>query len=445
MREFDIVIIGGGPALRSCVKALRWVDKNATIACIRQDKAMVNHCAMPYVLDKSTSLEKVIVPDRMITSKGAELFVEQAQKIERDKKIVKTSGGDFKYQKLFLMTGSAPIKPAWEGVGLENIFTLRRKEDIEKLEQVLNKEEAKNIVIVGGGYIGVEFASLLAKRGGLNISLVEALPAVMSASFDDEFCQKAGEILKEGGIRLYLSQKVTAFEGKDKVESVVLDSGKKLQAEVVILAVGVRPEIELALGCGLAADKDGVVVDEYLRTQDENIYAAGDVIRAFSAVDKEATGGRLGSNAVVEAKLAALNSAGFGRKFLGVANPSGTKIFNLAFGSCGLSERYLKEKGKEYIVGSAVTTSIYSMLPHSLPVQAKMIFAKDSLRLLGAQICGGDNIAGYVDLAAWFLLGKNTLKDILNIQFTTQPELSPQPRANVWASCAEDAWLKVKN
>jgi len=442
-KEFDVLIIGGGPAMRNCNKMSRIMNPDASIGLIREDKSMINHCAMPYVLDRSTTLEKVIIPDQFLTQFDSELFIDQVKRIEPKDKIVACLNDRFKYKKLFLLTGAEPVKPPIPGVELKNIFTLRKTEDIAKLEVVLDLPKTKNVVIVGGGYIGAEFAYLIKKRGGLNVTIIELLDHLLEASLDDEFCILAEEELKRNNISCYTKSKVVEFTGEDAVKAVILDSGKEVPADAVILAIGVKPAIDLALEAGIKADKGGVEVDKYMKTSVEDVYAAGDVINAVSAITEDHFPGRLGGNAVVEAKVAAINASGGNRIYPGVVNPSATKVFELSFGTVGLTERYLKDIGIGYLAGNGETTSIYSMIPGSKPVKSKLIFKKDDLTLLGAQAVGDVNLAGHVDEVAQAILKKFTLYDILSFHYTTHPELSPQPRANVWVSCAEDLWKRV--
>jgi len=212
-KEFDVLIIGGGPAMRNCNKMSRIMNPDASIGLIREDKSMINHCAMPYVLDRSTTLEKVIIPDQFLTQFDSELFIDQVKRIEPKDKIVACLNDRFKYKKLFLLTGAKPVKPPIPGVELKNIFTLRKTEDIAKLEVVLDLPKTKNVVIVGGGYIGAEFAYLIKKRGGLNVTIIELLDHLLEASLDDEFCILAEEELKRNNISCYTKSKVVEFTG----------------------------------------------------------------------------------------------------------------------------------------------------------------------------------------------------------------------------------------
>ncbi len=442
MKEYDAIIIGGGPALRNCVKTIRLMNQKAKIACIRKDKTMINHCAMPYIFDGSTKLDKVIIKDETVKKWNADIFIDEAVNINPKERIVTTLNEKFKYRKLFLTTGADPIRPSIEGINLKNIFTLRRTEDVIELEKKLNEPETKNVVIVGGGYVGVEFSCIFRKRG-MNVTLIEMLPHIMQASFDEEFSIKAEEILKHNGVMLYTNTKVVGFKGNGKVEKVITEN-EEIPADVVIFGIGVSPNIDLAIKAGIKTDKNGIIVNKYMETSVENIYAAGDVIKTWSAINGDEIPGRLGSNATVEAKVAAINAFGGQREFPGVINPVGTVIFGSAFGSVGFSEGCLKNQRIEYITGRGKTTSIYSMMPGSKQVEAKIIFEKKSLRLLGAQIIGDTKIAGLIDLISLSLLKKTAIEDILNLQYTTHPELSPEPRANIWVSCAEDAWNKLR-
>ena len=444
IREFDILMIGGGPAMRNCNKMCRTMNSDVSIGLIRTDKSMINHCAMPYVLDRSTILEKVIIPDQFLTKWNAELFIDQAKRIDIKDKIVTCANDRFRYKKLFLLTGAEPVKPPIPGIGLKNIFTLRKTENIEELDRVLDLPQIKNVVIVGGGYIGAEFGYLIKKRGGLNVTIVELLKHLLEASLDDEFCIFAEEELKRKGVNCYTKSKVVEFKGKDTVEAIILDDGRKVSADVVILAMGVKPEIALALEAGIKANKEGIEVDKYMRTSVEDVYAAGDVINTVSAVTGEYFPGRLGGNAVIQANVAAINALGGNRIFPGVVNASATKVFDLSFGMVGFTERYLKDRAVKYLTGNGETTSIYSMIPGSRPVKSKLIFREDDLTLIGAQVVGDTNLAGHLDEIAQAILKKFNLYDILSFHYTTHPELSPEPRANIWVSAAEDLWKRVK-
>ncbi len=443
-REFDALIIGGGPALRNCNKMCRAMNPNATIGLIRADETMINHCAMPYVLDRSTTLEEVTISDKILAQFKSELFIDEVQRINPKEKTVICANDKFKYKKLFLLTGARPIKPSILGVELKNIFTLRKAEDIEELDELLDSPQVKNIVIIGGGYIGVEFGYLIKKRGGLNVTIIELLNHLLQTSLDDEFCVLAEDEFKRNGANFYIKSKVVEFKGEDIVKEIILHNGKSIPADVLILAMGVEPEIKLALEAGIKADKRGVEVDNRMKTFEEDIYAAGDVVKTVSAITRDYMPGRLGGNAVVQANVAAINALGGDRVYAGVVNPTLTKVFDLSFGTAGLTESYLKDRGIKYLIGNGQTTSIYSMLPGTKPVKSKLIFKEDDLTLIGAQVVGDISLAGHIDEITQAILKKFNLYDILNFHYSTHPELTPEPRANVWVSAAEDLWRRIK-
>jgi len=443
VKEFDVLVIGGGPALRECIRTCRMLSPQARLGAIRADKVMVNHCAMPYALGKRTTLEKVIAPDTLVTRWDAQLFTDEARQIDPKEKTVKCANDSFRYRKLVLAMGADPIRPPIPGINLENIVTLRHFEDVKKLEETLDLPQTKNIVIVGGGYIGVEFAYVIKQRANLNVTIVELLRHLLEASLDDEFCTVAEEALRKNEVNIYTKTRVTEFKGKGRVEKVVFDN-KEIPADVVILAIGVAPAVELASTAGVKADRQGIDVDKYFKTSVEDIYAIGDAIKTASPVTGNYFPGMLGGNAALEARMLATNLFGGNRAFPGVVNPSGTKIFGTSFGMVGLTERYAKERGIKCLSGSAKTTSIYSMLNGVRTVEGKLVFRGDDLTVIGSQIYGDINLVGLVDLMSQAILRNFTLYDILDFMHTTQPELSPEPAVNLLPRCAEDLWKRIK-
>jgi NADPH-dependent 2,4-dienoyl-CoA reductase/sulfur reductase-like enzyme len=413
------------------------------LGAIRLDKVMINHCAMPYALAKRTTLEEVIAPDTLVTRWDAKLFVDEARQIDPREKVVKCGNGSLKYKRLILAMGSDPIRPPIPGMNLDNILTLRHLDDIKKLDGLLDLPQTRNVVIVGGGYIGVEFAYVIKERANHNVTIIELLEHLLEASLDDEFCTVAEEELRRNGINLHTGSRVTEFKGKEKVERVLFD-GKEIPADVVVLAIGVQPTVNLALNADIKGDRQGIEVNQYFRTSVEDIYAIGDVIKMVSPVTSDYFPGRLGSNAALEARILATNLFNGERAFPGVVNPAGTKVFDTSFGMVGLTERYARQRGIRYLTGRAKTTNIYKMLKGARPTEGKLIFREDDLTVIGAQFYGDVNIVGPVDLMGQAILRKFTLYDILGLIHTTQPELSPEPALNVLPKCAEDLWQRIK-
>ena len=224
----------------------------------------------------------------------------------------------------------------------------------------------------------------------------------------------------------YTNSKIAEFTGED---------AKEIPADAVILAIGAKPAIELALEAGTKTDERGIEVDNYMKTSEEDVYAAGDVINAVSAITGDYFPGRLGGNAVVQANVAAINAIGGNRIYPGVVNPSATKVFELSFGMAGLAEKYLKGRGIRYLISHGETTSIYSMLPGSKLVKSKLIFKEDDLTLIRAQAVGDTNLAGHVDEMAEAILKKSTLCDILSFHYSTHPELPPPAQSQCMGKC----------
>ncbi len=441
MKEFDMLIIGGGPSTRNAVKIMRQLKPDVTSAVIRYDRTMINHCAMPYALEGGeVTLDKIIVSDQRLFNWKAELFIDKATSIDPKEKIVTTENDKFKYQKLFLLTGSMPIKPPIPGIDLENVFSLRHTEDVEAIDKALSK--AKKVVVIGGGYIGVEFGSLVRKRG-LDVTIVEMLPHCMMATLDPDFCELAEDEMRKNGVTVLTNTQVTAIKGDEKVSSVEIGD-KEIEADLVILGVGVRAETSLAEQTGITVGKTGIIVDNRMRTNIPDIYAAGDNIETHCYVTGKVKPGKIGSNAVVEAKVAVMNALGHDRIFPGIIGPSATKIFNLCFGMVGVGQGQAERDGLEVFTGDSETTSMYEMLPGTMKTRVRLYFKKQDHTVVGGQIVGSQFLAGHIDMIAQAIRNHLTLEELSTIHYTTHPELTPNPATQGIVLAAENAWLKTR-
>jgi NAD(P)H-nitrite reductase large subunit len=252
------------------------------------------------------------------------------------------------YEKMILATGSLPIIPPIPGVDLENVFVA--KKDVEYLSGMLKTIEAsKRVVIIGGGFIGMEFADDLTKRG-LDITVVEMLPHCLQLNFDDEFCEKVEEKLKEKGVKLLTDTTAEEIGGEKKVEYVKLKGGEKLDADVVILGIGTRSNIEIGEKAGLKiGDTRAVWVDDFQRTSDPDIFAVGDCAEKRFSLTGTPAPLLLSSIAGMEAKIAGANLFGLKYKNDGAVGAFSTIMGDTAFGAAGLTERSAKDAGIEYV------------------------------------------------------------------------------------------------
>jgi NADPH-dependent 2,4-dienoyl-CoA reductase/sulfur reductase-like enzyme len=224
--DMKVVIVGGSTAGFICSLTARRFNKNANITVIRRERKSLVTCGIPYIFGRLLSVEKDLLPDKLLADSNIELVIGDVKSIKRDEKVVLLSNGQkMSYDKLVLATGSVPVKLPIPGVDFENVFFA--KKDPDYLQKLLVKlEEVKDVVIIGGGFVGVEFAEQFRKRG-LNVTIVELLPHCLQLNLDDEFCIMAEEKLRELGVRVITGERVEEIVGRDeKVAGVRLAGGR---------------------------------------------------------------------------------------------------------------------------------------------------------------------------------------------------------------------------
>ena len=245
MKEANVVVIGGSAAgLTASLTARRhYPDKSVLV--VRRENQVLVPCGIPYIFGTLKSPEKNIMPDAPYEANKIELLKTDVTKLDREKKIVHTNEGDLRYDRLVLATGSLPIMPPIPGFDVDGVFAIQK--DINYLQQLMEKlKTAKDVVIIGGGFIGIEFADEIKKMGAGNVTIVEMMPHCLSLAYDDEFCIEMEELLTSRGITIKTASKVEKINGKNHVESIRLSDGVEIKADAVILGIGSVANIDLA-------------------------------------------------------------------------------------------------------------------------------------------------------------------------------------------------------
>jgi len=446
METYDVVIIGGGPAGVTCAISAHSTYPDKRIAVIRKEKIALIPCGIPYTLCSLSSVDDDILPDALLEKIGVELYVDEV-KNKKDKVLALKSGRQIKYGKLVLATGSIPALPPIEGIDKTGVFWVEK--DIEYLKSMKKyAEEIDNIVIIGGGYIGVEMADE-ALRAGKKITIIEMMDTLLATSMDPEFGGKASGIIKNAGGRVILGKKVSSIVGDHSVWGVKLENGKIIPAEMVILSVGSKPNVYLAKKFGLDYHpKHGILVNEYLSTSEEDVFAVGDCAIKYDFFTGEYSNIRLASTAMAEGRLAGsdLYQIKVIRKYNDVLGSFSTKVGDTAFGVSGITEEKAKMMNLRYTVGEADTVDRHpGKLPGSSKLHLKLIFSRYSHTLLGAEMYGGDSVGELVNMFAVMILNKMTDMDIDTLQIGTHPLLTASPIAYPVINATVDAikkWYK---
>ncbi|MCD6229619.1 MAG: FAD-dependent oxidoreductase [Candidatus Diapherotrites archaeon] len=444
--KYSVIVIGGGPAgVISAVTARKYYP-GKRILLIKSVGSGVIPCGIPYMFTSLKKPEDNALGNAPLKKNNVDVEVDEVISINAgDKKIQTKSGEAFEYEKLILATGSEPVMPVIEGNDKKGIYYILKEMDyLKNLKQDILK--AKNIVIIGGGFIGVEFADELSGLKGANVSLVEMMPEILVNSFDEEFSKLAREKLTEKGVNIITGKKVVRFTGSERIKSVKLSDNSELAAEIVILGVGAIPNSSIAKKEGLEiGNGGGILVDEYLRTSQPDIFAVGDCAEKKDFFTRKRINIMLASTATAEARIAGANlyKINLLRENKGTLALCSTQVGDLSLGSAGLTEKTALEEGFEIVVGNAECPDRHpDAMPGAKKLKVKLIFSKQSGILLGGQVAGGSSAGGVVNIIGLALQKTTSMTELETLQVATHPKLTPSPTVYPLITAAQDALSK---
>lgn len=433
-----VVIIGGVAGGASCAARLRRLDEEANIILLERGKYIsYANCGLPYhVGDVIKSRDALILqtPEAMQKKFKVDVRVQnEVVSIDRDKKVIivkRLETGEIyeeAYDTLVIATGSSPVRPPIPGIESSRIQTLWTVPDTDRIHALIQKQNIKKATVIGGGFIGLEMAENL-RHAGIEVSLIEAMDQVM-APLDYEMAQILHENILQNGVKLLLGDGVASFREENDRVTVTLKSGKAVETDLVILAIGVRPNSELAKAAGLSLNvRGGIVVDDTLKTSDPSIYAVGDVIEVEDFVSKERTMVPLAGPANKQGRIAANNIAGAQERYEGTQGTSVAKVFDLTAASTGSNEKTLQKrgltKGKDYESIIITQNSHAGYYPGAVPMTLKLLFSMDGRKIFGAQIVGRDGVDKRIDTLAVALRMGAGIDDLKKLELAYAPPYS---------------------
>jgi len=442
MKKADVVIVGGSAAGIEAGVSARKQYKLDKVIVIRKESKVLVPCGIPYIIGTLGSVEKNVMPDTLLGD--AELMIDEVTSINREAKTVSTAAGEsIGYEKLVLATGSRPVVPPIPGMELDNVFTVRKDiAYLQKLQDAL--KQARDVVIVGGGFIGAEFADECRKLG-LKVTVVELLEHCLLLNCDDDVCARIEDALREVGVEVKTGCRVTAITGDKKVEYVECDKGR-FKADVVILAIGVAPNNELAADAGLTiGERRGIMVDQYMRTSDPDIFAVGDCAEKFCFFTRKPIATRLASVAAREARIAAANLFELRRSNEGTIGVFGTMIANTAIGVAGLTERAASQADYDIVVGRAAAADKHpGSMPGAREMRVRLVFELRSEKVIGGEACCSITAGEVSNIMASAIANGMTAEKLASSPMGTHPMLTASPLAYQIIKAAADADLKLK-
>lgn len=424
-----IVIVGGVAGGASTAARLRRLDESNEIVMFeRGPHVSFSNCCLPYHLSGKVEDHEDLVlmkPETFFKQYriDARVFSEVTE-IDRENKEVTVknvvTGKEHKesYDKLVLSPGAKAIVPPIKGISDINLFTVRNVVDIAKLNVFIKDNGAKNITVIGGGFIGVEVAENL-KEAGYNVTLVEAMDQIMR-TFDYDMVQILHKSLYDNGVNLIVGDKVDSFEKN----LVVLGSGKKVAADAVVMAIGVAPETDLAKKSGLEIGETGAIkVDQNYLTNDRDIYAVGDAVEVFNTLTHSKTKLALAGPAQKEARAVANHIHGIPSRNTGFIGSSCIQVFDFNGASTGLTEGLIKAQklNINYDVVRVIPQDKVGLMPDSEPLHFKLIFEVPTGRVLGAQAIGRGNVDKRVDIIATLIKFGGTVYDLADLELCYAP------------------------
>ncbi len=440
-----IVIVGGVAAGATAAAKARRISSEAEITLLEggPDISFAN-CGLPYYIGgdiKSRSKLILQSPESFKEQYNVNVHINTTvEQIETSKKIINTIDSltgekkTFEYTKLILAQGGRPIKPNLPGAEQEHVFTLWTLEDMDKIDNFIKGSEPKSAVVVGGGFIGLEMVEALVKRG-LNVSVVEMMPHVMSIME----AETAGFIeteLHSYGVGVHTSTGVTEIHKN----SVKLDNGKNIEADMVLLSIGVRPTLKLAQEAGLKlGEAGGLLVNSRLETSDPNIYAAGDMVEIEHRVNKQKVRIPLAGPANRQGRIAAENVLGGNHEYKGALGTSVVRVFEAVAGTTGLSLKQAKKLGYNADAVVAHKEHHTTYYPGAEEVSVMLIFDKDTGIILGGQTAGYKGADKRLDVIATAAASKLTIHELADIDFAYSPPIGTANDAlNMAAYTAEN-------
>jgi NADH oxidase (H2O2-forming) len=425
-----IVIVGAHAAGVDAASAARKTDRTAEITLITEEKyAGYSRCGLPFVIGgQIPSFQNLIVfPPSYFQMMKLNLKTEtKVTAIDAGKKTVETINREGKsetlaYDSLIIATGASSFIPPIKGKEKAGIHSLRTIEDGERIAQAVG-EGARKAVIMGAGLIGLETAVALKERG-LEVTVVELLPQILPQMLDADMAKVVQEMLQQRGINILTGKGVEEFLGTEKVTGIVA-GGEQINADLFISAFGVRANTQLAVNAKIdLGETKAIKTNARMETSAKDVYAVGDCAESTHIVTQKPALQQLGTVAVRHGKVAGINAAGGYALFTGVLGSAVTRLFDMDVGATGLTENAAQRARIETVTGTISAKTKADYYPGALPIKVKLVAEKESERVIGAQIIGGEEVTQRINAISLAIQKQMTVKELAKADTAYAPPL----------------------
>ena len=328
------------------------------------------------------------------------------------------------FDRLVLATGAYPVRPKIEGIGLNNVFYLRSIFDADALSQVVRSESVRNVVIAGGGYIGLEMAESLVHLGK-NVTIVELAPQILTL-FDEDFAGILRQYLEKKGVKIFTSEGIQSLKGRDRKVSHVQTMAREVEADVVLMSLGIRPQVDLAKQAGLKIGETGAIwVNEKMETSAEGVYAAGDCAETTHLITGKNIWVPLGSTANKQGRVAGVNVCGGNATFPGIMGTAVFRTFDFNVAKTGLNMREAEKEGFHPVQAVVRGYGHAHYYPGGKESTLKVVADKETGRILGAEAMGEGPSDKFIDILAMALHGQMTCQELASADLAYAPPYSP--------------------
>jgi NADH oxidase (H2O2-forming) len=414
-----IVIIGAHAAGVDAASAARKTDRTAEITLITEEKHCgYSRCGLPFVIGgQIPSFSNLIVfPPAYFQMMKLNLRTEtKATNINITNKTIETTDKNSKtetipYDNLIISTGASSFIPPIKGKEKQEIHSLRSIEDGEKIDAAV-KKGAKTAVVMGAGLIGLETAIALQDRG-LKVTVIEMLPQVLPQMLDADMAKTAQEMLEQKGINIQIGKPVEEILGTEKATGVVA-AGEQFKADLIVSAFGVRANTQLAVNAGIAlGDTKAIRTNARMETSAKDVFAVGDCAESTHIVTQKPSLMQFGTVAVRHGKVAGINVAGGYALFTGVLGSSISRLYETDIGSTGLTEAAAQRARIETVTGTITSKTKADYYPGAMPIKVKLVVEKESQRIIGTQIIGGEEVTQRINAISFAIQKQMTTREL---------------------------------